>query len=79
MFLSKLVLYSFLKNWNWAYLWINSVKLYTVIQFVLFYFQVEDCQVPGVTEKLDQNEIAISFCFINRYYIYEFTSDFNAL
>ena len=26
----KLLPDSFLKNWNWAYLWINNVKFYTI-------------------------------------------------
>ena len=41
----KLFLDHFLKNQNWGYLWINSLKFWTIFlvsQVVVFYLEVED-------------------------------------
>ena len=42
--LEKLVLDLFLKNQNWAYLWINSLKFRSVCSLFLLYVQFEDYQ-----------------------------------
>ena len=49
----KLVPDPFLKNKNWAYLWINSLKFYTVCFFV--------CQVEGYRNILKQSCRRFSF------------------
>ena len=53
--MEKLVPDPFLKNWNWAYLWINSLRFYTV------YFYCMSSWGP-----LKQNETKLQITFLKR-------------